>query len=114
LLADKQPIAARKQWLASHLQVRGTLTLDAGAVKVLQNSGKSLLPVGIRAAAGSFKRGDLVACTDEQGKVIAHGLANYDLVETRRILGRSSEQIPAILGYAGEPEMIHRDNLALL
>ena len=114
LLADKQPMAARKQWLASHLQVRGTLTLDAGAVRVLQNSGKSLLPVGIKAASGTFKRGDLVACADEQGRVIAHGLANYDLDEAKKILGKSSEQILSVLGYEGEPEMIHRDNLALI
>jgi glutamate 5-kinase len=114
LLADKQPIAARKQWLASHLQVRGTLTLDAGAVKVLQSSGKSLLPVGIRAAAGTFRRGDMVACKDEQGRTIAHGLVNYSLDEALRLLGKSSEQIFAILGYEGEPEMIHRDNLALV
>ena len=114
LLADKQPIAARKQWLASHLQVRGTLTLDAGAVKVLQGSGRSLLPVGIKAAIGHFKRGDLVACKDEQGKTIAHGLVNYSHDEALKLLGKPSEQIFAILGYEGEPEMIHRDNLALL
>jgi glutamate 5-kinase len=114
LLADKQPLAARKQWLASHLQVRGTLTIDAGAVKVLQGSGKSLLPVGIRAVSGAFKRGDMVACKDEQGRTIAHGLVNYDMDEAVRILGKSSEQIFTILGYEGEAEMIHRDNLALL
>ena len=114
LLADKQPVAARKQWLASHLQVRGILTLDAGAVKVLQGSGKSLLPVGIKAATGNFKRGDMVLCKDEQGRSIAHGLVNYDLDEAVRLLGKPSEQILTILGYDGEPEMIHRDNLALL
>ncbi len=114
LLADKQPIAARKQWLASHLQVRGVLTLDAGAVKVLQASGKSLLPVGVRAVSGNFKRGDLVACSDEQGKVIAHGLINYDLDEAERIAGKSTDQILPLLGYDGDHEMIHRDNLALI
>jgi glutamate 5-kinase len=114
LLPDKQPLAARKQWLASHLQVRGVLTLDAGAVKVLQGSGKSLLPVGVRAVSGAFKRGDLVACQDEQGRTIAHGLVNYDSDEALRLLGKPSEQILATLGYEGEPELIHRDNLALL
>lgn len=114
LLADKQPLAARKQWLASHLQVRGTLTLDAGAVKVLQSSGKSLLPVGIKAVRGNFKRGDLVACQNEQGKTIAHGLVNYDSEDAGKLLGKPSEQIITILGYEGEPEMVHRDNLALL
>lgn len=114
LLADKQPLAARKQWLASHLQVRGALTLDAGAVKVLKSAGKSLLPVGVKAVTGAFKRGDMVACKDEQGNTIAHGLVNYDMEEAAKLLGKPSEQIIAILGYDGEPEMIHRDNLALL
>jgi len=114
LLPENQPIAARKQWLASHLQVRGTLTLDAGAVRVLTTSGKSLLPVGVKAAQGQFKRGDLVACQDENGKAIAHGLVNYDLDETLKLLGKSSEQILPLLGYDGDHELIHRDNLVLL
>ena len=114
LLADKQPVAARKQWLASHLQVCGIMTLDAGAVRVLQDAGKSLLPVGIKSVQGYFKRGDLVVCQDEAGRNIAHGLVNYDYTEASKLLGKSSEQIIAILGYDGDPEMIHRDNLALL
>ena len=114
LRADKQPLAARKQWLASHLQVRGVLTLDAGAVRVLQSSGKSLLPVGVKAATGAFRRGDLVACRDEEGRAIAHGLVNYGVEDAQKLLGMSSEQISTILGYEGEPELIHRDNLALL
>ncbi len=114
LLPDKQPIAARKQWLASHLQVCGILVLDRGAVKVLTGSGKSLLPVGVKSVSGHFKRGDLVACHDENGKAIAHGLVNYDSEETTLILGKPSEQITVILGYEGEHELIHRDNLALL
>jgi glutamate 5-kinase len=114
LVADKQPVTARKQWLANHLQVRGRLTLDDGAVRVLKSQGKSLLPVGIKAVSGNFKRGDLVACVDAAGATIAHGLVNYDSDEAERIVGRSSEQIFSLLGYEGDPEMIHRDNLALL
>ena len=114
LIADKQPVTARKQWLASHLQVRGRLTLDAGAVRVLRSSGKSLLPVGIKAVDGGFKRGDMVACQDEQGATVAHGLVNYNAEEARRITGKSSEQILVILGYDGDHEMIHRDNLVLV
>ncbi|HWK53232.1 MAG TPA: glutamate 5-kinase [Hyphomicrobiales bacterium] len=114
LVPDKQPVAARKQWLANHLQVRGHLTLDPGAVRVLLTQGKSLLPVGIKAVSGNFKRGDLVLCIDEQGNRVAHGLVNYDADEAQRIIGHSSEQILALLGYDGEPEMVHRDNLALL
>ncbi|MFZ9584173.1 MAG: glutamate 5-kinase [Pseudohongiellaceae bacterium] len=114
LVPDSQPLAARKQWLASHLQVRGVLTLDAGAVRVLLGSGKSLLPVGVKAVSGHFKRGDLVACQDEAGTAIAHGLVNYDREEAALLLGKGSEQIAAILGYDGDHELIHRDNLALL
>jgi glutamate 5-kinase len=114
LLPESQPIAARKQWLANQLQLCGVLVLDAGAVRVLKASGKSLLPVGVKAASGQFKRGDLVACHDESGKAIAHGLVNYDIDEALRIIGKSSEQIAAILGYDGNSELIHRDNLALL
>lgn len=114
LLPDAEPLAARKQWLASHLKVRGTLVLDAGAVQVLLGSGRSLLPVGIRKVQGSFKRGDMVSCIDEQGRVIAHGLVNYASSEAQQLKGRSSEDIVAILGYDGDHEMIHRDNLVLV
>jgi len=114
LLSDKQPVAARKQWLASHLQAKGTLVLDEGAVSVLRNSGRSLLPVGVRQVLGRFHRGDLVVCKDEQGVAIAHGLVNYDHEEATLIAGKSSDRIVELLGYDGEPELIHRDNLALL
>ncbi|MDH5784627.1 MAG: glutamate 5-kinase [Chromatiales bacterium] len=112
-LPDQQPIAARKQWLAGHLQVRGTLTLDAGAVRVLRESGKSLLPVGVKGVKGNFLRGEMVTCVDEAGKEIARGLVNYSAQETQRILGEPSNRIEALLGYVDEPELINRDNLIL-
>ncbi len=114
LLADNQPIAARKQWLASHLKVCGVLVLDDGAVGVLKNSGRSLLPVGIKSVSGKFVRGEMVACVDNQGKAIARGLVNYDYDEAQLIIGKSSDQILGLLGYDGDHEMIHRDNLALI
>ncbi len=107
------PLLARKQWLAGHLQVRGTLTLDAGAVKVLRESGRSLLPVGVVDLSGQFGRGEMVACQDEQGREVARGLVNYNSVETRRIMGHPSGEIESLLGYVDEPELIHRDNLVL-
>ena len=110
---DQEPIAARKQWLAGHLQVRGVLTLDAGAVKVLRESGKSLLPVGVREVSGSFLRGEMVTCVDEAGNEVARGLANYSAQDTRRIQGQPSSRIEELLGYVDEPELIHRDNLIL-
>jgi glutamate 5-kinase len=110
---DQEPIAARKQWLAGHLQVRGTLTLDPGAVRMLRESGKSLLPVGVKALTGAFLRGEMVSCVDEAGNEVARGLVNYSAQATRRIQGQPSSRIEALLGYVGEPELIHRDNLIL-
>ncbi|MCC5881675.1 MAG: glutamate 5-kinase [Halomonas sp.] len=114
LCPEEAPIAARKRWLAGRLQVRGSLTLDAGAVKVLRGSGSSLLAVGVKALSGDFVRGDMVLCVDEQGQRIAQGLVNYGADEARRLLGQPSHQIEAILGYMEAPELIHRDNLVVL
>ena len=115
LLADEaNKIAARKKWLADHLQVRGRLVLDDGAVRALVEEGKSLLPIGVVEASGDFGRGEVVACVDAAGHEIARGLVNYDSSETRRILRQPSSRIEAILGYVDEPELIHRDNLVLM
>jgi glutamate 5-kinase len=106
-------MASRKRWIAGQLQLRGRLTLDDGAVRVLREQGRSLLPVGVRAVDGSFERGDLVACLDGAGREIARGLVNYPAVEAQRIAGTASSEIASRLGYPGEPELIHRDNLVL-
>jgi len=108
------PIAARKQWLASHLQMCGRLYLDQGAVRVLRDSGKSLLAIGVTRAEGEFARGDMVSCFSPDGKEVARGLVNYNSDDTLKILGFSSRKIAEILGYVDEPELIHRDNLVLL
>lgn len=107
-------IAARKQWLAGHLQLRGKLVLDEGAVKVIQTAGKSLLPVGVKAVEGNFARGEIVACLDATGREVARGLVNYNSEESARIIGHPSDQIESILGYVDEPELIHRDNMVLM
>ncbi|WP_346796584.1 glutamate 5-kinase [Halomonas sp. Bachu 37] len=114
LRPEQAPMAARKRWLAGQLQSRGTLTLDAGAVKVLRSQGSSLLPVGVKAVSGEFRRGDMVLCVDEQGARVAKGLVNYGAEEAGRLLGQPSHQIAAILGYVEAPELIHRDNLVVL
>ena len=114
ILAGQATIAARKQWLADHLQVRGRVTLDAGAVKALLVDGKSLLPVGVCRVEGEFERGEVVACVEESGREIARGLVNYGHADAARILRTPSNQIEARLGYVDEPELIHRDNLVLL
>ncbi|HDZ09273.1 glutamate 5-kinase [Pseudohongiella sp.] len=113
LLPEKQPMAARKQWLAGHLKAKGELVIDAGAVKVLRESGRSLLPVGVIAVSGQFDRGEMVVCVDESGQEIARGLVNYDSGEAARIKRQSSRQIATVLGYVGDAEMIHRDNLVV-
>ena len=114
LEADAMSLGARKQWLADHVQVRGAVTIDDGAARVLARDGKSLLPIGVVACRGDFDRGEVVACVTQDGREIARGLINYSSQETQRILRRPSGEIEAILGYVDEPELIHRDNLVLL
>lgn len=113
LYPSSEPLAARKQWLAGQLQVRGQLQLDVGAVQVLCAAGKSLLPVGVVGLSGDFSRGDLVSCVGPDGAEVARGLVNYSADESRRIIGQPSSRIEALLGYVDEPELIHRDNLVL-
>jgi len=113
-LPEQEPIAARKQWLAGHLQMKGTLVLDSGAVKVLKESGSSLLAVGVLAVEGGFERGEMVVCVDEQGGRVACGLVNYSAIAASKIRGQSSSRIEEILGFVDEPELIDRDNLVVL
>ena len=114
LLAKVPVLAARKQWLADYLQVRGSITLDKGAEKALITYGKSLLSIGVTHVSGDFERGEAVACFDIEGKEIARGLINYNAAETKKILRCASSEIETILGYVDEPELIHRNNLVLL
>jgi len=114
LTSDATSLGARKQWLADHVRVAGRLTLDAGAVRALTRDGKSLLPIGVVAVAGTFGRGEVVACFSPDGREVARGLVNYGSQETLRILRRPSAEIEAVLGYVDEPELIHRDNLVVL
>ena len=114
LRAGAGRIAARKQWLAGRLRASGRLFLDAGAVAVLIDSGKSLLPVGVQRLEGRFERGDLVDCVDAaSGRAVARGLINYGSVEAEKIIGLASSQIEEILGYVDEPELVHRDNMVV-
>jgi len=114
LVAETLTLAARKQWLADHLQVRGKLRLDDGAVRALKVDGKSLLPIGVYEMSGEFERGEVVSCLDAGGREVARGLVNYSSAETGKILKAPSHEIEARLGYIDEPELIHRDNLVLL
>lgn len=114
LCADQSPVAARKQWLAGHLQMKGVLTIDDGAARALREKGVSLLPVGVREVAGNFSRGDMVSLVGLDGSTVACGLVNYSAVEARQIMGQSSDAIANVLGYVDEAELIHRDNLVLV
>jgi glutamate 5-kinase len=113
LLAGLPKLAARKQWMADHLQLRGAVRIDDGAVIKLRDEGKSLLPIGVVEVEGDFHRGDVIAVRNAAGGEVARGLANYSSAEARLIARKPSSQIEGLLGYASEPELIHRDNLVL-
>ncbi len=113
LEAPEASLAKRKSWMADHLQLRGAVRVDAGAARALTQGGKSLLPVGVIAVEGEFERGEVIACLAEDGRELARGLANYSASETHRILRKASSEIPTLLGYAGDDELIHRDNLVV-
>ncbi len=114
LRPSQSPMAARKQWLAVQLQVRGRLHLDTGAVRALRTAGKSLLPVGVTAIEGKFARGDLAACLDPNGIEVARGLVNCDTERALQLIGKTTRQIEALLGPVDDPELIHRDNLVVI
>lgn len=114
LLPDIEPLVARKRWLAGQLQVKGQLTLDAGAVRMLKNEGKSLLSVGVTSISGYFERGELVSCVDIGGVEIARGLINYGNTDAQLIIGKNSSEFETILGYFDDSELIHRDNLVII
>jgi glutamate 5-kinase len=113
LVAQTQKTQARKQWIADHLQLRGSVTVDGGAVAKLRDEGKSLLPIGMTSVEGDFSRGDVIAIRDADGAEMARGLANYASAEARLICRKPSSEFDKLLGYAAEPEMVHRDNLVL-
>ena len=114
LVAPTVSLAARKQWLADHVQLAGRLILDAGAVRALSQDGKSLLPIGVVAVEGNFERGEVVGCYAQDGREVARGLVNYGAQDAGKIARKASSEIEAILGYVDEAELIHRDNLVLL
>ena len=113
LLTARQRLASKKQWMAGHMRIKGSVMLDEGASRVLKMEGSSLLPVGVTAATGEFKRGELICCIDQSGQEVARGLSNYSVTEVDQLKGRSSDQIGQILGYRGEDELIHRDNMVV-
>ncbi|CAJ0713876.1 MULTISPECIES: glutamate 5-kinase [Ralstonia] len=114
LRAPTGRMAARKQWMIDHLQLRGRVVLDAGAVEKLTAGGKSLLPIGVTEVQGEFARGEVISCVDAAGLEVARGLTNYSSAEARLIARKASSEIEAVLGYVSAAELVHRDNLVLL
>jgi glutamate 5-kinase len=114
LIAGTAKMAARKQWMVDHLQLRGSVVVDAGAVAKLRDEGKSLLPIGVHEVQGEFVRGDVIAVRTAAGAEVARGLSNYSSAEARLIARKPSSQIEALLGYSNEPELIDRTNLVLM
>ena len=114
LVAPTHKNQARKQWMMDHLQLRGAVTVDEGAARVLRGEGKSLLPIGMTAVEGDFSRGEVIAVRDPQGNELARGLANYASSEARLLCRHASSEIERLLGYTAEPEMVHRDNMVLI
>jgi glutamate 5-kinase len=113
LVAQTQKNQARKRWMADHLQLRGSVTVDAGAASKVKDEGKSLLPIGMTNVDGDFSRGDVIAVRNAAGEEFARGLANYSSAEARLICRKPSSEIELLLGYVAEAEMLHRDNLVL-
>jgi glutamate 5-kinase len=113
LVATTPKHQARKRWIADHLQLRGSVTVDDGAAAKVRAEGKSLLPIGMTAVEGEFSRGEVIAVRDAAGQEVARGLANYASAEARLLCRKPSNQIEQLLGYVAEHEMIHRDNLVV-
>ncbi len=113
LVAQTAKHQARKRWMADHLQLRGSVTVDAGAAVKVRSEGKSLLPIGMTGIEGDFSRGDVIAVRDPHGVELARGLANYSSAEARLLCRKPSGEFERLLGYAAEPEMVHRDNMVL-
>ena len=113
LVADTHKNQARKQWMMDHLQMHGYVAVDAGAAQKLRGEGKSLLPIGMVSVHGEFSRGEVIGVRDPDGTELARGLANYSSAEARRLCRKPSSEFEQLLGYTGEPEMLHRDNMVL-
>lgn len=110
LVAEKPRLSAWRQWMADHLQFKGSCVIDDGAAEAIRH-GKSLLPVGVKSVEGDFLRGEIIACIDEAGNEVARGVTNYSSEEARRIMGLHTEEIVQELGYMEQRELIHQDNM---
>lgn len=111
-MAQKSTKTAKKRWMSAHLRPKGAYILDKGASRALK-SGKSLLPVGVTAVEGHFERGDVVEIKHSSGQRLGMGLSAYSSDDAQKIIGKGSDEIPAILGYAGRSALVHRNDMVL-
>jgi glutamate 5-kinase len=114
LIASEAKLQARKQWIADHLQLAGSVSVDDGAAKCLLAGKASLLPIGMTGVEGDFMRGEVIAIRNAQGQELARGLANYSSAEARLLCTKSTAELAELIGYEAEPEMVHKNNLVLL
>jgi len=114
LLTARERLRSKKLWMAGQMKIAGKVVIDDGAVTVLRQSGRSLLPVGVVDVLGDFSRGELISCVDKSGTEIARGLSSYSASDAKLIIGKASAEIRALLPFAPDDELIHRDNLVLL
>ena len=108
--ASKSPKSSRKQWLLNHLHSSGSVIIDQGAVRAINNN-KSLLPAGVKEINGRFNRGDVITILNLNKNKIGIGVAAYNYIDSKKIIGKNSKDIKDILGYEGRDEIIHKDDL---
>lgn len=113
LVSESEPLSARRQWMADHLQLKGYCVIDEGAVQAIRK-GKSLLPIGVKSVQGEFLKGEVISCFDQEGKEVARGLSNFSAETARKLKGKHSSEIEDTVGYIERQELIHHDNMVLI
>ncbi len=106
--------STRLLWLAHATEPKGTILLDAGAVRAVVERRASLLAAGVTGVRGTFSAGDPVDLAGPDDLVVARGLVNFDAEEVPSLVGRSTSELKRELGAAYEREVVHRDDLVLL
>lgn len=113
LVSESEPLSARRQWMADHLQLKGYCVIDEGAVQAIRK-GKSLLPIGVKSVQGEFLKGEVISCFDQEGKEVARGLSNFSSETARKLKGKHSSEIEETVGYIERQELIHHDNMVVI
>jgi glutamate 5-kinase len=114
LPADRGRKSSRKMWIAYARHPHGTIVVDDGAVRVLREGGKSLLPAGILSVQGKFRRGDAVSISDPRGQEFARGISAWTSKQVEKCRGKRSQEVRSLLGEGIPAEVVHRDDLMIL